>query len=482
MKHVILYLFLSTFVVSVKAQENTFIFNHLTTKNGLSQNSAMVFYQDRLGQMWIGTRDGLNKYDGTRVTIYRKEIGNPNSISNDHILSIKEDNEGNIWIGTFNGLNRYNPKTDTFTQFYHSESLNHISNNTIWDIQKLSDGNLWIATDNGITVYKQSTKTFYRFLYQSNKIFGIRTKRFLQTKNGKLYLATTKGLLDIVDKDISSFNYKEIHSSSDYFIHDLVENKDGDLLLATKSKSIILYDVQKKTFSPYLKGTRWANKNYNVRALVFDNKNRLWAGSHDNLLVIEGEKNIKEVYPNILDKNSISKEAIRTIYKDNNNSIWIGTFFGGVNIWNATNSNFRKIVQNTLQNNLNYNLINCIEQNKNYFFFGTGAAGISITEKGTVNSRYLNVKNSKLKGNNVKALHYTKDGKLWIAIFKEGIQVYNPKTKKFEDYLLSKELLKFIKNKNIYAIKSDENQNIWLGVFGKGVIKYNTKTKHFKNI
>lgn len=481
MKIFVFYIFYIGFTFSFKGQNNNYIFKHLSTKEGLSQNSIMVFYQDKLGRMWIGTRDGLNKYDGTKITIYRKEVGNFNSISNDHILSIEEDDNDNLWIGTLNGLNCYNLKTDTFTHYFNTKDSNSLSNNTIWDIKKLADGNLWIATDNGINVYNYAKDSFSRFLNQDDKIFGLITKCFLETKDKKLYLATTSGLIEITNKTLPNLQFKTIDNSQSLFIQNLTEDNDGNLLLATKNSGIIFYDKNTNELKNFLADTHLADKKINIRQIVIDFNNKLWVGGYGYLLTIDSLKNITKIKPNVFDKNALSTESIRTIYKDNNNSIWIGTFYGGVNIWNPSNNNFRKIIQNTVKNNINYYVISSIVKGDDNLFFGTEGGGINIFNNKTKTDKYLTLENSDLKGNNIKALNYTKNGKLWIGIYNHGIQVYNPKTEKFETNQLPKNLLNFLEEKNIYAIASDLKNNIWLGTFGKGVIKYNTKTKIFTN-
>ena len=96
------------------AQNEIYKFNQITGANGLSQNSVVAIHQDKLGQVWIGTRDGLNKYDGVEFKVYRHQKENENSISNNGILCIEEDKDGFIWVGTSFGLNRYDPKKDSF--------------------------------------------------------------------------------------------------------------------------------------------------------------------------------------------------------------------------------------------------------------------------------------------------------------------------------------------------------------------------------
>ncbi|MBK9600612.1 MAG: hypothetical protein IPO36_02035 [Anaerolineales bacterium] len=93
-------------------------FEHLTIEDGLSQNAGLAIFQDSRGYLWIGTQDGLNRYDGYGFKIYKHDPDDPNSLSHNSILSMGEDKNGSLWIGTWGGgLNRYDPATETFTRY-----------------------------------------------------------------------------------------------------------------------------------------------------------------------------------------------------------------------------------------------------------------------------------------------------------------------------------------------------------------------------
>src|SRR5579859_3969314 len=115
------------FVVLISAplfsfsQNQSLKFEHFGTREGLSQINVNCIIQDSRGFMWIGTRNGLNRYDGYKFITYRYDSKNPNSVSDNMIIDLAEDGKGNIWIATQNGLNRYDRNTCTFTRYLHDE-------------------------------------------------------------------------------------------------------------------------------------------------------------------------------------------------------------------------------------------------------------------------------------------------------------------------------------------------------------------------
>ena len=129
-------------------------FEHLTVGDGLSGSVVECIMRDSKGFMWFGTRNGLNRYDGYKFTIYRHDVNNPKSISNNWISGgIIEDSKGDLWIGTLGGgLNRFDRDKEIFFQYKHDDKdPNSICNNFIQYIYEDKSGNLWICTAGGLS-------------------------------------------------------------------------------------------------------------------------------------------------------------------------------------------------------------------------------------------------------------------------------------------------------------------------------------------
>ena len=104
--------------VSLSSEKRSFRFEHISVEHGLSQCAIECITQDASGFIWIGTQDGLNKYDGYNFKIHNHDPANPNSLSNNVVYSIYEDHTGILWVGTFQGgLNKFDPQTEKFTHF-----------------------------------------------------------------------------------------------------------------------------------------------------------------------------------------------------------------------------------------------------------------------------------------------------------------------------------------------------------------------------
>ncbi|MCB0256255.1 MAG: hypothetical protein KDI55_21250, partial [Anaerolineae bacterium] len=140
-------------------------FDHLLPEDGLSDSTALAIAQDDQGFMWLGTQNGLNRYDGRDFVVYTHDPDNPNSLSHNVVTSIYPDTEGGLWVGTRGGgLNRLDLQTDQWTTFQHdpADPLT-LSSNQINGIEADAEGILWISTNNGLNSFDPDTGIAVRY-------------------------------------------------------------------------------------------------------------------------------------------------------------------------------------------------------------------------------------------------------------------------------------------------------------------------------
>lgn len=473
------------------SQVDEFQFNHISTSEGLSQSSVIDIHQDQFGQMWFGTRDGLNKYNGNSFTVYRNIPDDKNSISNNDILSIIEDKEGFIWIGTYNGLNKYDPKKDLFTNYFHSNEPNSLSNNIIRTIKEMSNGEIWVGTSSGLSVYDKKTDSFtniYNNKENNKSISGNNVFSILETKNNAIWIGTDSGLSNLVNRNKGEFSFKNYTKFKDnktsIHVQDLLEDRKNNILIASKNNGLLFINPSKTEFDSYLSDTLQQKVSNNIRKLVFDNDNSLWIGTYNGITVLKENKELVILKHETKNPKSISKNSVKSILKDKKGSIWVGTYYGGLNIWDTSNVNFINFSENNNSKKISYNVVSSIEYYKNLLIFGTEGNGINFFDKKTNNVNHLNKNNNSiLPGNNIKSLFVDKNT-LWIGTFDNGIAIYDLKINAFKHDKSTEELRDFLNSTSVYSIKKDKKNILWFGTFGSGVINYdyiNTKLNIFKN-
>lgn len=148
---------------------------NLYLEDGLSQSTVICIFQDSKGFIWLGTQNGLNRYDGSNFTIFRHDPADPASLSFSEIYGIVEDEEGYLWVGTANGLNRMDPRTGKCIRFLNDpDDRNSLSANFITSMARDSEGNIWLATLGGIDRLDPHTQRFTRYLVGESASMDLR--------------------------------------------------------------------------------------------------------------------------------------------------------------------------------------------------------------------------------------------------------------------------------------------------------------------
>lgn len=479
MKYKIVFLIL-LFISGNLFSQNKYRLKKISTTDGLSQSSVIAIHQDKLGQMWFGTRDGLNKYDGSKFTIFRNEAANRNSISNNDILSIEEDHSGQLWVGTYNGLNCYNPVNNTFTRYLHT-TINHVNNNNIiWTIKEIGN-EMWIGTSKGLTIYDKKTKKFASIIHSdkdSSSLPSNNIQSILKTQKGQIWLGTTNGLL-LTSRKNGRFLFKNypLNTTDILNVQAISEDRDNNLWVGTKNKGLLKFDCKTKQFVPFLSEKKHKEINTNIRSLAIDNQESIWIGTYDGIYILGKDQSLQKIN-NTIDNNQIDK--VKSVFVDKKGSVWIGCYYNGVSIWDISNVNFSNYNQNSKKILMSFDVVSSIIADKNQnIYFGTEGGGITVYNEKTESVSYINSKSGQTTKNDIKSMCLA-DNILWIGTFSKGLSAYNTISKRIEDHLIFPELNNFIKESGVYSIKTEGNGILWIGTFGKGLIRYNSISQTFQ--
>lgn len=320
-------------------------FQSISIENGLSQNFVQCIYKDKKGFMWIGTRDGLNRYDGYRIITYRHDPSNPKSISNNFINDIIEDKDGNLIIGTSKGLNKWNRADKSFTRYDRPANPYTIS-----DLMLDSKRRVWAATVNaGLLLFNPVTGKFHSYLQKDAKSNNIH--KVFEFGDGVLWLASRAGLdeVNIRAKRVKRFktdsgNSKMLGAS---IIRDIYRDSKGVIWLGVYRKGLARYNKEDKSFTSY---------NYTpakpegitdafIWAISEGADGKLWLGTETKGICVFDYKTGKSVSygPDVSNRFSLNHRWVRTLYKDKSGNVWIGTQAGGVNLRSKTREKFKHI-------------------------------------------------------------------------------------------------------------------------------------------
>lgn len=426
-----------TFAQQNITQPNQAKFEHISTSDGLMHNSIRVTFQDSRGYLWIGTSNGLYKYNGYEFKIYNNELGNKRSLIGNRIASIFEDSNNVVWIGTSNGLCRYNRATDSFMRaLFNSETSSKFTfKNNINTIFEDASKTLWFGTTEGL----------YRF------------DRTVEGYKVKVYQADSNGI-----------------GLSNNYITQIVQDKKG-LLIGTRSGLNRLNFIDDKSVE-ISKINHVVFEEAYVSTLLVDNNSNIWVGTHQGLhkIVTTAIDNF-EVSENVLaalDK-KLSNPYIKALYKGNNATIWIGTQFSGLIELNSSNNKLTIHKQDAKNNySLKSNDISCVLKDQaEVLWVGTIRGGLSkldLRKKKIDHYKNNAIDPTSLSANVVNAIFEDSKKNIWVGTFRKGLNVLlnNSKEKGFVRF--NKEDLG---SDNIHAICEDDQGYLWMGSMGHGIFQ-----------
>ncbi len=441
------------------AQTGDINFDRISIEQGLSQANVYAIMQDKTGFIWLGTTDGLNKFDGYGFTLYKHDPQNQNSLTNNRITSICESSDTDaavIWIGTIEGLNRFEPVYNKITRFFHDpENPNSLSDNKINTIFEDPSGNIWVGTTGGLSLLIQSDSLnveFVNFTFDpedprsisNNMVYSIYADP--DTTESVLWIGTAEGL----NKLILPADYGNAETKVNKFKHNQVKfirylNEPGN------PQSISSNDVRAIYVNPD------------------ENENVVWIGTYGgglNKLIKDNDRFIRYKH-NPGNNNSLSDNSIVSIHQDISGDIWIGTFGGGLNLFDPDLETFTHFKRERFNiRSLSSNVIYKIFEDRNgALWFGTSGGGVCKFDKNKDKFRHYTEEPenpNSLSNHYVKAFHQDDEGKIWIGTG-DGLNSYDPqsagKEPHFKQYMYKPGDPNSLLHSIIFSIYNDPRPN-----------------------
>lgn len=478
----------------LKAQELKF--NHISTDQGLSVGALNCLLQDSRGFMWFGTQDGLNKYDGYTMTVYKHNQLDSNSLSSNFISCLYEDRNGVLWIGSNGGgLDACDLKTGKFRHFISKPgNKNSLSNNYVRSILEDLDGKtMWIGTDEGLNSLDRASGKITRFMHDKNNpqsISNNSARCLLQTADGKLWIGTYGGGLNVLDKKTGVFKQFLMHDPKGNELPDesreirtIYLDKEGIFWVGTHGGGIHVFDPVSGT---QLRTIKNDPKNENslasdvVTSMVEDNNGVVWIGTYGGGLDLYHKKTGQFRHYRHDEKNlsSISSNQIKHLLYDKVGSVWIGTEGGGVNVHFSASSKFKYFKRkDDSSNSLKSNVVLALLEDKDgLLWIGTSQGGLTTLDREKdLYTHYPSL--SSATNNSVLSLCEDGEGLIWVGTWGGGLNSYDKLTKKVSRY----DVFNPKNNATIVSVYADRKGLIWAGTYGGGLFSYDKKTKKYEN-
>ncbi len=501
--------------------------------NGMSQGTVNCIVQDKYGYIWLGTQDGLNKFDGLNFTIYKNDPNVRTSISDNFITSIAEDYNGDLWIGTRSGgLNRYDIKTGlfetfkvqpqaekgisynwvislhitadstlwvgtqggglnrfdreskTFEVFKHDiKDENSLSSNTVQCIIAKDHNTLWLGTDSGLNEFNTKTGAFKRYLNDPQNPNSISNNNILslyQDNNQRLYIGTNGGGLNIKEGDrfTSFINQPDDNTSlTSNNVISLLPDDSGNIWVATDGGGLVSFNTSINKFAMYKVSYPRLNTLY-----LDDNKN-LWIGERGGLNKVGRHSEMFTIYKEDINGDLIAPNGdIHALCEDKDGFIWSGSSVDGLKRLDPKTLETKTYVHTSDPNTIGNSAINYLFiDSKNRMWVGT-LSGLSryVKEKDSfVNYRPTNDPNS-ISSGQVNFIYEDSKQQLWICT-DNGLNKYDEASNQFHVIKSDPTNPQSLLSNNLSAIVEDSEGVYWIGYSSRGISRYDAEKNSFIN-
>ncbi|MFZ5519154.1 MAG: hybrid sensor histidine kinase/response regulator transcription factor [Candidatus Zhuqueibacterota bacterium] len=496
-------------IISPCYSTSEFQFERLTTEHGLSNNTVFCIVQDAKGFLWIGTENGLNRYDGKHFKIFRNDPQDSTSISDNDIRCLFEDSQQRLWICTHaGGLNRFDREQEKFIRYQNKPREKHsLIHNKLAAICEDPQGGLWIATRSaGLDYFRPESGKFVHFKENLKRSHGPESQHLWDLhidQENVLWIATENtGLLGIdlnqinwlkpFDPDtvqIQNYPPQSNHpfGINHYDVRQILAAPDGLLWFGTAGRGVNYWDQHTQKYSVFQNNPSEPNSlcsNF-VNRILIDRSGRLWAGTWgEGLCLASDRKNFLAHFKNDPEKNaSLSQNAITAIYEDRSGNIWVGTWGGGLNKINPFHTQFQtwRFRPYTV-NGLGHKIVQAIyEDTARNLWVGT-YHGLTRIQRDMNTFHQLKIDlNGKIDANTnyIVTIYEDRSGQLWVGT---GYGLYQIDRNRL-GYKKIPSLFQPLAENKITAIFEEPSGDLWIGTGGDGLYQFkrqsNRLLQHF---
>jgi len=476
------------------------IFNHLTIEDGLSQSSVTCILQDRSGFMWFGTQDGLNRYDGYNIMIFKNDPSDSTSLTDNFIFSIYEDQSGSLYIETQSGtFHQYNPRSESFQiVIKDSVDLERARVNSVSALLQESSGIRWtggLSKGTGLVRFDTKTgksKTFKHNPSDPSSLSDDKVYSVYRDRSGNLWVGTFNGLDRLDERTGKFFHYRnkpgDPNSLADNWVWPIYEDSRGYLWIGTVRSGLSMFDPKSKKFLNYKNDPNdptSINDNF-VFSIYEDRSGLIWIGTNlSGINYFNPSTQAFEHYThNPGNKNILSDDIVLSMLVDRNGYYWIGTRTGGLNKFDYSKKNFVFYSNNPSNANsvISNSIQSLLEDRAGNIWIGTFSSGLDVLnpQTGTI-SHYTNNPSDpgSISDNRIYSLVEDKLGNIWIGTYGGGLNKLDRATGKFLRYQFKENDSTSISSNATWSLELDDEGNLWIGTFGGGVNVLNLNNQKF---
>ncbi|HEY5919058.1 MAG TPA: two-component regulator propeller domain-containing protein [Chryseolinea sp.] len=461
-------------------------FNQISQEDGLRNGNVRAIVKDFQGFVWIGTEDGLHRFDGNQMKIYRHTDSDSLSLSSNFILGLFEDTFHNLWVGTLDaGLCLYDRHNDTFRRItFASEAKN--SSRGVRNIMQAKDGYLYVGSDDlfRAKLADPLTMEFERVTIHADS-FPMTGARVMVVNEGD----GPNILVGINNSGLHNYNtvsgISSVHPISriERDIQTLyVDRKRNLLWVGTWRNGLLVYNPATRQHRYFRADQPGGLKSNFIASITGDSEGNIWIGTDHGLTLIPPDadpwkpETLDTFLQDQEDRSGIQGTIVKVVYVDQQDLVWVGMYYEGINVYDRKAMNFGSLpIAIGDRRSIKFGNINAIQEDKHGgIWLGVDGGGLFHT-KGKLGSRDAAVEavTTCTNTDKIKSLEFDEQGNLWIGTWGDGVSRIDANTGKCS--LLSD--LNRLVGREVLSVNADLSGNIWIGTFNQGLYRHNISGK-----
>jgi ligand-binding sensor domain-containing protein/signal transduction histidine kinase/DNA-binding response OmpR family regulator len=470
-----------------QSKTNFLSFDYFSQESGLPNNQIQCIFQDRKGWIWLGTSQGLSRFDGYRFEKFVNSPDDTTSLSGNLVRAIFEDRKGNLLIGTENGgLSIFDRAKERFIHPFRNTPEFSSRNVSVNAIAECANGEIYLGTDRDLLIIDTTgiLKTIKPLTNQLNESFSGSFIRALQFDNkDNLWIGTTRGLF-LYHPETGLIENVRIPLFNDQSreVVELYKDTDGLIWIGTYSNGLYITDPATGSIRQ-LKLDPFYERSETIRAISGGPLGDYWIGTRGGLYVYSKSKGVTGFFRHDdRDTKSLANNSVLSLLLDSRGETWIGTR-SGLNILAKSKQAFHNFSAQPDDNHyLNSRIIYAFWiDDKKKIWIGTEDGGINIYDPESGTYEYLTARKGNdnfISQNCIKAFLDDGHGNLWIGTFWGGIDVLNLKTRSITHFRNSPDDPNSLSDNRVWALCMDKNNEIWVGT-SSGIDRFRPESKNF---
>ena len=480
----------SALTIPAEADSRPLRFQHFSVEEGLSIARTFAVLKDSRGFLWVGTDDGLNRFDGSTIVVHRARLRDDHSLGSSQVRALFEDEQKRLWVGAGGTLHLYARRMDRFVRYPLGSDSDRPAGLAIREIRGDVRGQLWVGTQHGAFRVDPSTAATVHFRHDPSNRDSLShdsVVALLLDQKGRLWVGTRQGLNRYDDE---TGRFVRLFQGADdpawlrtVNIETLLEDEQGALWLGTLGDGLVRFLPESGEVRRYLPDPDGKNSIGGARilSLATDGKGRLYLGVEDAGLDVLETATGRVVHhrPEADDRTSLSSTSVTQLRFDDQGILWVGTFNGGVDYVSPFGQRFGVVTAR--RGGLgNPHVLSLLEDRQGSLWIGTDGGGLVRWDRRTgsfTTYRHDPRRPDSLAANAVLALYEDAERAIWVGTWAAGLDRLDPRTGRFEHFRNKSAI-----TDSVWTITANGRGNLLLGTFDRGAQEFDVRTGEFHSL